>query len=138
MKLTKAQVLSLVKETIKARKNAYAPYSKFKVGALLVDDKGRKFPGVNVENGSYGATICAERTAVFTAVANGMKKIKLLVVVGDTPGPIPPCGMCRQVIAEFSDAKTQIVMANLKGEYRIVTKAELLPFPFEFDGPGNT
>ncbi len=137
MKLTKAQISALVKESIRARKNAYAPYSQFKVGALLVDDKGRKFSGVNVENGSYGATVCAERTAIFSAVANGMKKIKLLVVVGDTPGPIPPCGMCRQVIAEFSDSKTQIVMANLKGDYRVVTNAELLPFPFEFDGPSH-
>jgi cytidine deaminase len=135
MTLTKAQITALIREAVKARKNAHAPYSKFKVGALLIDEKGRKFPGVNVENGSYGATVCAERTAIFTAVANGMKKIRVLVVVGDTPGPIPPCGMCRQVISEFADSKTVIVMANLKGAYRVVSKAELLPFPFEFDGP---
>lgn len=135
MKLTKAQILLLIKEATQARKAAYAPYSKFKVGALLVDQSGRKWAGVNVENGSYGATVCAERTAIFAAVANGMKKIRVLVVVGDTPGPLPPCGVCRQVIAEFADDKTQIIMANLRGAFTLTTQAELLPFPFEFAGP---
>lgn len=134
MKLTKAQILVLIKEAIQARKAAYAPYSRFKVGALLVDQNGRKWVGVNVENGSYGATVCAERVAICTAVANGMKRLRVLVVVGDTPGPLPPCGVCRQVIAEFADAKTQIIMANLRGAYAVTTKAELLPFPFEFAG----
>ncbi|OQY08979.1 MAG: cytidine deaminase, partial [Fusobacteriia bacterium 4572_132] len=92
----------------------------------------KKYKGVNVENKSYGLTMCAERNAIFSAVTNGMKKIKVMVLVGDTEKPITPCGACRQVMAEFSDEDTKIIMSNLKKEYEIVTMLDLLPYAFEF------
>lgn len=125
------KVDALIEEAIKARENAYVNYSKFKVGAVVVDEKGNHYPGVNVENGSYGLTNCAERTAIFNAVTGGMKKISIICIVADTKGPVSPCGACRQVIKEFSDDKTIIILANLNKEYKIMTIEELLPYGFE-------
>ena len=106
------------------RKNAYAPYSKFQVGAALVDDKGATHAGCNFENSSYGAAICAERNAIGQMVASGAKKFVEIVVVTDTPDGCPPCGICRQVLAEFAkDPKTaKIHVATTKG-IKVLTRA---------------
>lgn len=115
-------------------KNAYVPYSKFPVSALLIDDNNRKHFGTNVENASFGLTICAERNVIPTAVQNGMKTIKLLIVTGNTEDPISPCGACRQVISEFSNEKTVIILTNKNGDFYTTTKSELLP---HFFGPDH-
>lgn len=130
--MKKEEILSLIDEALEIREKAYAEYSNFKVGAILITDEDKKYKGVNVENKSYGLTMCAERNAIFSAVTDGMKKIKLMVLVGDTEQPITPCGACRQVMAEFADKNTKIIMSNLKKEYEIVTMQELLPYAFEF------
>ena len=118
----------------KAKQKAYVPYSKFQVAALLIDEKGKKHRGVNVENASYGLTVCAERNVIPTAVTEGMKKIKILVVTGGTPEPISPCGACRQFISEFSDEDTIIILANKEMKYKIFKISELLPYSF---GPND-
>ncbi|MFD3448125.1 cytidine deaminase [Microbacteriaceae bacterium 4G12] len=120
----------LIKQAIEARKQAYAPYSKFQVGAAVLTKKGNVFLGCNVENASYGLTNCAERTAIFTAVANGEQEIEAIAVVGDTDGPVSPCGACRQVIAEFCDANAKVILANLKGDVLETSVKELLPWGF--------
>lgn len=119
---------ALVELAKKARAHAYAPYSGFAVGAAVLAADGRVFVGCNIENASYGLTNCAERTAIFSAVAAGAREICALAVVADGALPCSPCGACRQVIAEF--AVERIILANLKGSRRVVTKEELLPFAF--------
>ena len=124
-------VLEYVDKAIMARENAYAPYSKFKVGAVLVDENGNETSGANIENASYGLSNCAERSAIFAAASKGMRKIKLIAVVADTTGPVSPCGACRQVIKEFADDDTIIILGNLKRDYKLMTMEELLPYGFE-------
>ena len=119
---------ALVELAKKARAHAYAPYSGFAVGAAVLAADGRVFVGCNIENASYGLTNCAERTAIFSAVAAGAREIRALAVAADGALPCSPCGACRQVIAEF--AVERIILANLKGRRRVVTKEELLPFAF--------
>ncbi len=123
----------IIEEAKKARLNAYSPYSEFKVGAALMTKDGKIYHGCNVENISYGLTNCAERTCLFSAVAAGVKKedIVLFCVVGQTEDPISPCGACRQVMAELLDQKCEVVMANLRGKYKLTTVEELLPFGFK-------
>lgn len=129
--MTEVEIQCLIKEVTEVRNNAYAPYSHFKVGALVIDENGNKHLGVNVENGSFGLTNCAERTAIFSGVTQGLQRIRCIVVVGDTTGPISPCGACRQVISEFSDKDTTIILANIKGEYRELNLDEILPYRFK-------
>lgn len=112
----------------KYREHSYSPYSKFKVGAAVITKSGNVYGGCNIENSSYPVTNCAERTAIFKAVSEGERDITALAVVGDTDGPCSPCGACRQVIAEFGI--NRIIMANLKGDIKVVTLEELLPFAF--------
>lgn len=114
---------------IKARENAYAPYSKFRVGAAVRTSDGEIYQGCNVENSSYGITCCAERIAVFTAIAAGAKNIVDMCVVGDTEKPIAPCGACRQVIYEFKIKN--IYLTNCKGDCLKKSYEELLPYAFE-------
>lgn len=125
------QIKELIEEAIKVRENAYAKYSNFKVGAVVVDEKGNHYVGANVENGSFGLTNCAERSAIFSAVSQGMASISIICIVADTTKPVSPCGACRQVIKEFSNEKTVIILANLKRDYKIMTMEELLPYGFE-------
>ncbi len=132
MIMSEKEIFDLIEEAIEARENAYVKYSGFKVGAVVIDDKGNHYKGVNVENASYGLTNCGERTAIFSAVTNGMKRIAVICIVGDTTGPVSPCGACRQVIKEFSDNETAVILANLKKEYKIFSVDELLPYGFEF------
>ena len=116
---------------VKAKEHSYSPYSGYAVGAAVLTDSGSVYSGCNIENASYGATICAEMNAIFKAVSEGHTKFKALAVVADTEGPCAPCGACRQVISEFEIP--QIILANLKGNYRVVSLDELLPFRFGAD-----
>ena len=108
-----------------ARLAAYAPYSSFRVGAALLCEGGEIITGCNVENLSYGLTICAERNAIFAAVAAGRQGFEAIAIVADTEQPISPCGACRQVMCEFGDFP--VLMANLSGGVVESTVAELLP-----------
>lgn len=120
----------LIVESKKARDKAYVPYSKFPVGAALVAEDGTIYHGCNIENSAYSMTNCAERTAFFKAVSEGIHTFKALAVVGDTEGPISPCGACRQVIAEFCEGSMPVYLTNLKGDVLETTVAELLPGAF--------
>ena len=123
----------LYRDALKATENAFAPFSHFHVGAALLTRDGRIFTGVNVENSSYGATICAERNAILQAVAKeGIIGIDKLVVVSDDDPPAPPCAQCLQVLAEFSKSDTHVVLISRKGERREYLFSELLPNPFIF------
>ena len=122
---------ALIELAKQARAHAYAPYSGFAVGAAALSADGRVFLGCNIENASYGLTNCAERTAIFSAVAAGAKELAALAVVADGEQPCSPCGACRQVVAEF--AVKRIILANLAGKSRIVTAEELLPYAFSLD-----
>ena len=126
--MTELEIQKLMECAIKARENAYSPYSHFAVGAALLCEDGTLYEGCNIENVSYGLTNCAERTAIFKAVSEGHIKFKALAVVADTEGPCAPCGACRQVMAEFKIPL--IIMGNLMGNIKIVTIEELLPFSF--------
>ena len=126
--MTELETQKLMDCAIKARENAYSPYSHFAVGAALLCEDGTLYEGCNIENASYGLTNCAERTAIFKAVSEGHIKFKALAVVADTEGPCAPCGACRQVMAEFKIPL--IIMGNLMGNIKIVTIEELLPFSF--------
>lgn len=119
----------LIKEAEKARKRAYTPYSKFKVGAALLSADGKIFTGCNIENASFGLAVCAERVAIFKAISEGSNKFEAIVVIGDTDKPCSPCGACRQVISEFGE-DIPLIMANLKGDVKIKKIKELLPEAF--------
>ena len=116
-----------------ARKNSYSPYSHYAVGCAIRMEDGKIFSGCNVENSSYGATICAERTAVLSAVTAGSKKIRELLLITQNSPPAPPCGVCLQVIREFGEEKTPIHLSNPAGELRTVEFRELLPQAFLTD-----
>lgn len=126
--MTELEIQKLMDCAIKARENAYSPYSHFAVGTALLCEDGTLYEGCNIENASYGLTNCAERTAIFKAVSEGHIKFKALAVVADTEGSCAPCGACRQVMAEFKIPL--IIMGNLMGNIKIVTIEELLPFSF--------
>ncbi len=111
------------------REKSYSPYSHFKVGAAVLTKDGKVYGGCNIENSSYGLTNCAERTAIFKAVSEGERELTVLAVIADTDGPCSPCGACRQVIADFRIPR--MIMANLRGEVKVVTLSELLPFAFD-------
>ncbi|MBQ2593359.1 MAG: cytidine deaminase [Candidatus Riflebacteria bacterium] len=122
----------LINQAIEASKKAYAPYSNFHVGAALLTASGKVFQGCNVENVSFGATNCAERTAIFSAVVNGEREFKKLVIYVDREEFTPPCGICRQVISEFSH-DLEILLANNKGEVKRTNIKEVLPLSFDFE-----
>lgn len=118
----------LIEVAKKYREFSYSPYSKFKVGAAVLTKSGKVFGGCNIENSSYPVTNCAERTAIFKAVSEGEREIEAIALIADTEGPCSPCGACRQVMGEFKI--NRIIMANLKGDKKIVTLEEVLPFAF--------
>lgn len=113
-----------------ARENAHAPYSNFRVGAALRAKSGRIFGGCNVENSTYGLTVCAERVALWKAISEGERGFDAIAVVTDTDGLTPPCGACRQLIWEFC-GDADVVMANLKGKVEVRRMSALLPSPFD-------
>ena len=120
----------LVQRARRARVRAFAPFSKFKVGAAVETGRGRVFTGCNIENASYGLTLCAERVAIFKAVSEGERRFKRLAVVADTEKLTPPCGACRQIIWEFC-GDIEVILANLKGKSAVHRVSSLLPRPFD-------
>jgi len=134
IELTRAQCSALVEEALDARVYAYPPYSGFAVGAALLDINGTVWTGVNIENAAYGPTNCAERTAFFKAVSEGVTEFIAIAVVGGPMGEEPydfcaPCGVCRQVMREFCGDDFKIILAK-PGEMKVYTLSELLPESF--------
>ena len=128
------QMPSAVEQAFKlakrVRKNAYAPYSKFLVGSAIVDSRGRIYAGCNVENASYGATLCAERTAAVQAIADHSQRFDHVVVVTDLEKPVSPCALCLQVLGEFAADDLKVWIANMKGVQSVHAFKDLLPYHF--------
>lgn len=118
----------LMKLAIEAKKNAYVPYSKFQVGSAVLMEDGRVSIGCNIEIASYAGTICAERTAIFKAIAESYSNIDKIAIVGDAPNTFP-CGICRQVMREFGKNPT-IIIGNSEDDFTVYTLSELLPHSF--------
>ncbi|MDQ0286489.1 cytidine deaminase [Desulfofundulus luciae] len=123
-------VEKLINTARASRERAYAPYSGFRVGAAILTSEGRLYTGCNIENASYGLTVCAERVALFKAVSNGERHFAALAVISDSEDYCTPCGACRQVLAEFGN-EIKVYMCNHHGEYIVKTLAELLPLSFK-------
>lgn len=123
---------SLIKEAIENKKYSYSPYSNFRVSALVVTRSGEIYKGVNIENASYPATICAERSALTSAISDGHLEIDLVIITADADDT-SPCGVCRQFMAEFLDEKSRIVLANSEKDYKVYTMEEILPLSFKKD-----
>ncbi len=123
------ELMELLAAAAAARERAYCPYSTFAVGAAVRTASGALFYGCNIENAAYPSTICAERVALFSAYASGEREITALAVIADTPEPVSPCGGCRQVIFELAP-RAVVLLANLRGAWRITSVAELLPDGF--------
>ncbi len=119
----------LIEIAIRARENASAPYSNFKVGAALETADGKVFTGCNIENASYGLTVCAERVAIWKAVSEGEKDFTQIVVVADTDELVTPCGACRQIIWEFC-GDSPVTLVNLKNQNETLSMRELMPRAF--------
>lgn len=133
------QFEELWKAAILAQSNSYSPYSKFAVGCAIrikaASGESAVVQGCNVENASFGATICAERSAIFSMVAKyGPAKVEAVLIVTDLPDPAPPCGMCLQVISEFANAQTKVVLANKTKIFAAQPFSEYLPNQFKFSG----
>lgn len=121
---------TLMEQSKVARQKAYVPYSKFPVGAALLAEDGTVYLGCNIENAAYSMANCAERTAIFKAVSEGVKKFKAIAIVADTDKPCSPCGACRQVMSEFFAPDMTVYLTNLKGDVQETTVGELLPGAF--------
>ena len=128
--MTDAQRKLLIAAACEVRGRAHAPYSKFHVGAALLTASGKIFTGCNVENASYGLTMCAERVAVFKAVSEGLSDFDVVVVVADSKRLTPPCGPCRQILWEYC-GDVLVHMADLRDRSRTMRLRELLPMPFD-------
>ena len=132
--MEKILIEKLIKKAIEMLNFSYAPYSNFHVGAALLTSEGKIYTGCNIENAAYGPSNCAERTAIFKAVSEGKKEFEAIAIVGGKNGKIenfcPPCGVCRQVLAEFCKKDFEIVLAKSKNEYKIMTLEQLLPESF--------
>jgi cytidine deaminase len=120
----------LLTAALAARENAFAPYSEFRVGAAIEDAEGRIHTGCNVENATYGLTVCAERVAVFKAISEGVRKFRRVAVAADTDRLTPPCGACRQILWEFC-GDVEIVLVNLRGQTETYRLKDLFPKPFD-------
>ncbi len=120
----------LISTALKFREKAYVPYSNFKVGAAVITEDNTIYGGCNIENASYGATNCAERTAIFKAVSEGHRSIKAIAIVGDVSTYTYPCGICRQVMAEFADASIPVILIKNQEDYIVKTLEEVLPGAF--------
>lgn len=121
----------LIKDAKRARENAYAPYSQFKVGAALMTDSGEVYTGCNIENSSYSLTCCAERVAIFKAVSEGHTSFQAMAIIGDSKQAISPCGACRQVMAQFLKQDVPIYLMNLTGKIEKTNIVHLLPGAFQ-------
>lgn len=127
---TRKSVTTLVAAARRGRRKAHATYSGFKVGAALETADGTIVTGCNIENATYGLTVCAERVAMFKALSEGHRSFTRIAVVADTDAPTPPCGPCRQILWEFA-GDIEVVMANLKRETARLHMSDLLPLPFD-------
>ena len=120
----------LLAAALAVRENAFAPFSKFKVGAAVEDESGRIHTGCNVENATYGLTVCAERVAIFKAISEGARQFKRVAVAADTDSLTPPCGACRQILWEFC-GDVEIALVNPRGKIETYRLKELFPKPFD-------
>jgi cytidine deaminase len=120
----------LIEAALAAREFAHAPFSQFKVGAAVQDESGRIFTGCNIENISYGLTMCAERVAIFKAVSEGARRFVRIVVAADTGKLTPPCGACRQILWEFC-GDAELTLVNLNGKQEQLRLSEIFPRPFD-------
>ena len=137
--MEKAEIQALIREAFEGQKFAYVPYSRFHVGAALRARDGRVFKGCNIENAGYTPTNCAERTALFKAVSEGVRKFDAIAIVGSKVGEkntlvTGPCGVCRQALYEFGGPKLTVIMAKDENDYIVTTLGDLLPYGF---GPAN-
>ena len=137
--MEKAQIQSLIRQALAARKFAYTPYSHFQVGAALLAQNGKVYTGCNIENAGYTPTNCAERTALFKAVSEGERQFSAIAIVGSMQGTVNtlvtgPCGVCRQALYEFGGSALTVIMAKTEDDYIVTTLGELLPYGF---GPAN-
>lgn len=137
--MEKAEIQALIREAFEGQKFAYVPYSRFHVGAALRARDGRVFKGCNIENAGYTATNCAERTALFKAVSEGVREFDAIAIVGSKVGEkntlvTGPCGVCRQALYEFGGPKLTVIMAKDENDYIVTTLGDLLPYGF---GPAN-
>lgn len=137
--MEKAEIQALIREAFVAQKFAYAPYSHFHVGAALRGKNGQVFRGCNIENASYTPTNCAERTALFKAVSEGVREFDAIAIVGSKVGETNtlvtgPCGVCRQALYEFGGPELTVIMARSEDDYIVTTLGDLLPYGF---GPAN-
>lgn len=123
----------LLEAARQVREFAYAPYSKFAVGAVVESGDGELFTGCNIENASYGLTLCAERVALAKAISAGRRDLVRLLVIADTTRPVSPCGACRQLIFELAGPTVEVILVNLAGEQLVMTGAALLPYAFDPD-----
>ncbi len=134
MELKEETIKDLISMAIKMLEYSYVPYSRFHVGAALLANNGTIYTGCNIENAAYGPSNCAERTAVFKAVSEGVKEFEAIAVVGGPDGRIkdfcPPCGVCRQVLAEFCTRDFKVILAKSIDEYKVFTLEQLLPESF--------
>ena len=121
---------ALAAAALDARRHAHAPFSHFAVGAALEDDTGRVHSGCNVENATYGLTICAERVAVFKAISEGVRKFRRIAIAADTDKLTPPCGACRQILWEFC-GDVELTLVNLRGKTETLRLKDLFPRPFD-------
>lgn len=124
------EIKELIYKAKTAREKAYSPYSNFKVGAAVLMENGEVYTGCNIENASFGATNCAERTAIFKAVSEGAKSIKAIALIGSEEEFTYPCGICRQVISEFADKDMKIIIAKNQEEYIVKNLNDILPGAF--------
>lgn len=120
---------SLVQRARKALRHSHAPFSGFRVGAALLGSNGKIYQGCNIENSSYGLTICAERTAIFRAISDGVHKFKAIAIVSDEEGFTSPCGACRQVLSDLA-GNIDVVLADHRGRTKVLKMEDLLPHPF--------
>lgn len=129
--MTNEELCSLA---VNAMDNAYVPYSNYRVGAALLTKSGKIYTGCNIENASYSPTVCAERTAIFKAVSEGEREFVKIAVAGGKNGEIsgefPPCGVCRQVMAEFCDSDFKILVVNGKNSFMVYKLSDILPYSF--------
>ncbi len=121
--------MTLTEAALAAREHAHAPYSNFRVGAVLEDEAGEIHSGCNVENATYGLTICAERVAVFKAISEGARKFKRIAIAADTDDLTPPCGACRQILWEFC-GDIEVILVNPRGKQQTHQLSALFPLPF--------
>ncbi len=126
--MTNQELIEIARQV---REHAHAPYSNFKVGAALESAEGRVFTGCNVENSSYGLSMCAERDAIFKAISDGCCDFKRIAVIADTHAPVRPCGACRQVISDLFPKDSEVILSNLQGDIEVTKISELLPAPFD-------